>query len=117
MPYDLDVEYERHMKGGVGDASVSEASGPVTEALVRGFGYLRSIQSAHGGWTGDYDGPLFLLPGYIFLHRIVGRLLSETKARHDRQPLAAFDPIALALLLLHAAVSIEQRGQQALGGE
>jgi squalene/oxidosqualene cyclase-like protein len=77
VPYDLDVEYERHMNGGVGDGSVTDGTTPVSEALHRGFRYLQSIQSAHGGWTGDYDGPLFLLPGYIFLHRIVGRPLSE----------------------------------------
>jgi squalene/oxidosqualene cyclase-like protein len=77
VPYDLDVEYERHMTAGVGDASVTDGTAPVSEALHRGFRYLQSIQSAHGGWTGDYDGPLFLLPGYIFLHRIVGRPLGE----------------------------------------
>ncbi len=48
------------------------------EPLRRGFRYLQGIQAAHGGWTGDYDGPLFLLPGYIFVHHIVGRPLSES---------------------------------------
>jgi squalene/oxidosqualene cyclase-like protein len=65
------------MNNRVGDAPVSDGAAPVLEALHRGFRYLQGIQSAHGGWTGDYDGPLFLLPGYIFLHRIVGRPLSE----------------------------------------
>jgi squalene/oxidosqualene cyclase-like protein len=47
------------------------------DLLRRGFSYLESIQGAHGGWTGDYDGPLFLLPGYIFAHDIVGQQLSD----------------------------------------
>ena len=46
------------------------------DPLRRGFSYLESIQGAHGGWTGDYDGPLFLLPGYIFAHYIIGEPLS-----------------------------------------
>ncbi len=46
------------------------------DLLRRGFSYLESIQGAHGGWTGDYDGPLFLLPGYIFAHYIIGQPLS-----------------------------------------
>jgi squalene/oxidosqualene cyclase-like protein len=47
------------------------------DLLRRGFSYLESIQGAHGGWTGDYDGPLFLLPGHIFAHYIVGQQLSD----------------------------------------
>ena len=67
---------------GVGSAPAPSAG---LEALRRGFGYLQGIQGADGGWTGDYDGPLFLLPGYIFVHRIVGRPLSEA----DRSGLIA----------------------------
>jgi squalene/oxidosqualene cyclase-like protein len=58
-------------------AGVARMPSAVLESLRRGFRYLQGIQGAHGGWTGDYDGPLFLLPGYIFVHRIVGRPLSE----------------------------------------
>lgn len=36
--------------------------------VARGFAYLAGIQSDEGSWKGDYDGPLFLLPGYIFAH-------------------------------------------------
>ena len=46
--------------------------------LRRGFSYLQSIQEAHGGWTGDYDWPPFLLPGYIFVHYVTGHPLRET---------------------------------------
>jgi squalene/oxidosqualene cyclase-like protein len=53
----------------------SQAAG--SDPLRLGFSYLHSIQGAHGGWTGDYDGPLFLLPGYIFVHYITGRPLRE----------------------------------------
>ncbi len=49
------------------------------DPLRRGFSYLQSIQSANGGWHGDYDGPLFLLPGYIFVHHVTGRPLGETE--------------------------------------
>jgi squalene/oxidosqualene cyclase-like protein len=63
--------------GGAGSAHVPTPSAAL-ESLRRGFRYLQSIQGAHGGWTGDYDGPLFLLPGYIFVHRIVGRPLTES---------------------------------------
>jgi squalene/oxidosqualene cyclase-like protein len=49
-----------------------------SDPLHRGFSYLQSIQGAHGGWTGDYDGPLFLLPGYVLVHYIMQRPLRET---------------------------------------
>lgn len=63
-------------------ADLGERSDPIPPArrvdpLRSGFSYLESIQGAHGGWTGDYDGPLFLLPGYIFAHYIVGQSLSD----------------------------------------
>jgi lanosterol synthase len=48
------------------------------DRLRSGFSYLESIQRAHGGWTGDYDGPLFLLPGYIFARYIIGQSLSDS---------------------------------------
>jgi squalene/oxidosqualene cyclase-like protein len=35
-------------------------------ALRAGFSYLQSLQRDDGSWHGDYDGPLFLTPGYIF---------------------------------------------------
>ncbi len=38
------------------------------DTIARGFQYLESIQSRNGGWKGDYGGPLFLVPGYVFAH-------------------------------------------------
>ena len=37
-------------------------------AIRRGLGYLVGLQTEQGSLHGDYDGPLFLLPGYIFAH-------------------------------------------------
>jgi len=37
-------------------------------ALGRGLDYLTQFQTAEGSLHGDYDGPLFLLPGLIFAH-------------------------------------------------
>jgi squalene/oxidosqualene cyclase-like protein len=45
--------------------------------LARGFAYLRSAQTARGSWHGDYDGPLFLLPGYVFAHFVTRTALPE----------------------------------------
>ena len=38
------------------------------DLLSRGFHWLRSVQTTRGSLHGDYDGPLFLLPGYVFAH-------------------------------------------------
>lgn len=61
------------LEAGLDRVSQTEGSDP----LRRGFSYLESIQGAHGGWTGDYDGPLFLLPGYIFAHYVIGQPLGD----------------------------------------
>ena len=63
------------LRDGIDPSSQEACSDP----LRQGFSYLQSIQEAHGGWTGDYDGPLFLLPGYIFVHYVTGRPLPETE--------------------------------------
>ncbi len=38
------------------------------DGLKRGFEFLRLVQTERGSLHGDYDGPLFLLPGYVFAH-------------------------------------------------
>ena len=42
---------------------------------ARGFEFLRAEQTARGSLHGDYDGPLFLLPGYVFAHVATGTAL------------------------------------------
>jgi lanosterol synthase len=37
------------------------------EALKRGISYFATLQQVDGNWAGDYGGPLFLLPGLIFV--------------------------------------------------
>jgi squalene/oxidosqualene cyclase-like protein len=66
------------MRTNLRDGIDPSSQGAGSDPLRRGFSYLQSIQEAHGGWTGDYDGPLFLLPGYIFVHYITGHPLRET---------------------------------------
>lgn len=48
-----------------------------TDALTRGFAFLRALQTPQGSLHGDYDGPLFLLPGYVFAHFAIGRPLPD----------------------------------------
>lgn len=47
-----------------------------TDALTRGFAWLRAAQTPSGSLHGDYDGPLFLLPGYVFAHFATGSELT-----------------------------------------
>ena len=44
----------------------------LNDALARGFAWLRAAQTPSGSLHGDYDGPLFLLPGYVFAHFATG---------------------------------------------
>ncbi|MGZ9082579.1 MAG: hypothetical protein ACXW3U_10755, partial [Rhodoplanes sp.] len=67
------------MRTNLRDGIDPSSQGAGSDPLRRGFSYLQSIQEAHGGWTGDYDGPLFLLPGYVFVHYVTGRPLPETE--------------------------------------
>lgn len=47
------------------------------DALRRGFAWLRAAQTPQGSLHGDYDGPLFLLPGYVFAHFATGTALAD----------------------------------------
>lgn len=40
----------------------------VAASIQRGLDYLVRLQTRQGSLHGDYDGPLFLLPGYVFAH-------------------------------------------------
>ena len=50
----------------------------LSDAIDRGFSYLEKIQAPDGSWAVDYDGPLFLLPGYVFAHYVTGTPLGES---------------------------------------
>ncbi|MCC6808019.1 MAG: terpene cyclase/mutase family protein [Deltaproteobacteria bacterium] len=52
-----------------------------TDAISKGFRYLESIQEKDGGWHGDYGGPLFLVPGYVFAHYATGTEISPKVAK------------------------------------
>jgi len=49
----------------------------VEKTLKLGLDNLSSLQTVSGSWCGDYGGPQFLLPMYVFLHRIAGRDILE----------------------------------------
>ncbi|MCK5829733.1 MAG: terpene cyclase/mutase family protein [Methylococcales bacterium] len=38
----------------------------VVDSLINGINYFSSLQNEEGFWSGDYGGPLFLLPGLLF---------------------------------------------------
>lgn len=39
-------------------------------AVYKGFDFYKSLQMKDGNWAGDYGGPMFLLPGLIFVSYI-----------------------------------------------
>ena len=61
----------------------TERAAPTTveEAIGRGLAYLARLQTAEGSWRGDYDGPLFLLPGYVFAYYATGTPLPDEHCR------------------------------------
>ncbi|XP_003383177.1 PREDICTED: lanosterol synthase [Amphimedon queenslandica] len=44
----------------------------VLEAIELGLDYYTRLQSDDGHWSGDYGGPLFLLPGLIIVYHVTG---------------------------------------------
>ena len=62
-------------------------------ALRAGIGRLAELQRPDGSWTGDYSGPMFLLPLYVFTCSIVGRTLpAERRLRMTNALLDAQQP-------------------------
>ncbi len=49
----------------------------IESIITRGIDYLASIQDEKGCWTGDYGGPMFLLPMYIGACYITGQDIPE----------------------------------------
>lgn len=43
---------------------------PVKNSLHKGWQFMRAMQEKDGNWSGDYGGPLFLLPGLIIVSYI-----------------------------------------------
>lgn len=42
------------------------ADDPISSSLHRAVAYYSTLQTADGHWAGDYGGPMFLLPGFVF---------------------------------------------------
>jgi squalene/oxidosqualene cyclase-like protein len=57
--------------------SVEERRTQTLTAIERGTAYLARFQSESGTLRGDYDGPLFLTPGYVFAHYATGTPILE----------------------------------------
>jgi lanosterol synthase len=47
------------------------------ESLKKSIEYMSSIQNKEGFWSGDYGGPLFLLPGFLIVYYILGIILPK----------------------------------------
>jgi len=45
----------------------------VVRAIDRAVSRLAALQLPDGHWAGDYGGPLFLLPGLVIAHEVLGR--------------------------------------------
>jgi lanosterol synthase len=44
----------------------------IVDGLINGINYFSSLQNEEGFWSGDYGGPLFLLPGLLIASYITG---------------------------------------------
>lgn len=58
-------------------------------AIERGLRYLEGFQTERGSLHGDYDGPLFLLPGYVFARYATGTLRHDETADRLAETIAA----------------------------
>jgi lanosterol synthase len=47
------------------------------EALKKSMDFMETIQNEEGFWSGDYGGPLFLLPGFLIVYYILGIVLPK----------------------------------------
>lgn len=55
-----------------GSKAFGKDDSPVLEALWKGFDYYQRLQENGGNWSGDYGGPLFLVPGLVIAAYITG---------------------------------------------
>lgn len=63
--------------GAAAHAYTARSEPPPNPWMSRAVSRLASLQKADGHWPGDYGGPLFLLPGLVIAHHIIGVELSE----------------------------------------
>ena len=59
------------------DPSVQPATSLLDAAIRRATQRLAELQQEDGHWTGDYGGPLFLLPGLVIAYAITGATWTE----------------------------------------
>ncbi|CAM9367198.1 unnamed protein product, partial [Phaeothamnion confervicola] len=58
-----------------------EAHAPATPAAAarKGVAFYQMLQCADGHWAGDYGGPMFLMPGLIVAHRVMGEDIGDNR--------------------------------------
>jgi lanosterol synthase len=77
------TELEEHLiTRGVNDPdNVFEFDEPLfespKESLKNSINFFNSIITEDGHWTGDYAGPMFLLPGFLIVYHLIGILLPK----------------------------------------
>ncbi|NUO48774.1 MAG: terpene cyclase/mutase family protein [Polyangiaceae bacterium] len=57
--------------------AVTETEPTSTSPIARAVSTLARLQLDDGHWAGDYGGPLFLLPGLVLAHEIIGAPLTD----------------------------------------
>jgi hypothetical protein len=59
-----------------GNPELPRATHPL-EAAANGYAFYRTLQSSDGHFSGEYGGPLFLIPGLVIGLYVTGRTLRE----------------------------------------
>lgn len=60
------------------DSSPDLTANSLAEAIRKGVSFLRATQREDGSWSGEYGGPMFLLPLYVICAEISGQKIPET---------------------------------------
>ncbi len=76
---------EASRRARAGAAGLSELERAIESALD----FMQAQQDEQGAWPGDYGGPLFLLPMYIGVARVVGLNIDQATAREMARYLLA----------------------------
>ncbi|KAG0227300.1 Lanosterol synthase (Oxidosqualene--lanosterol cyclase) [Actinomortierella wolfii] len=64
------TDIEKHWLGLPVDAPELPKATTALEAARNGFNYFKRIQNEEGFWSGEYGGPMFLLPGLVITYYI-----------------------------------------------